>query len=39
MMWKTFREMLRVEPLPAVFVIAVMALAVVAYALTKVPGN
>ena len=38
-MWKTFREMLRVEPLPAVFIIAIMALAVVAYALTKVPGN
>lgn len=38
-MWKTLREMLRVEPLPAVFMIAVMALAVVAYALTKVPGN
>ena len=37
-MWKTLREMLRVEPLPAVFIIAVMALIVVAYALTKIPG-
>lgn len=38
-MWKTLRVMLRIEPLPAVFMIAVLALVVVGYALTKVPGN
>ena len=38
-MWKTLREMLRIEPLPAVFVIAVLALAVVALALTKIPAG
>ncbi|CAN5279707.1 hypothetical protein BH10PSE13_BH10PSE13_10070 [soil metagenome] len=37
-MWKALRDMLKVEPLPAVFIIALVALLVVGMALSKIPG-
>lgn len=37
-MWKTLREMLKIEPLPAVFIIALVALLVVGMAITKIPS-
>lgn len=37
-MWKALREMLKIEPLPAVFIIALVALLVVGMAITKIPS-
>lgn len=38
MPWKALLALLKVEPLPAVFIIALAALVVVGIALTKIPG-
>lgn len=37
--WKSLLTLLKVEPLPAVFIIALSALLVVGLALTKIPGG
>ena len=37
-MWKTLRAMLRIEPLAAVFIIALVAMLVIAMAISKIPG-
>ena len=37
--WKSLLALLKIEPLPAVFIIALSALLVVGLALTKIPGG
>lgn len=37
-MWKAIREMLKVEPLAAVFITAIFAMILVMVALSKIPG-